>query len=544
MSQSRSFLVRRHFFAVLSAVLMGSCGLWAIALAGPAAAVLPSNCAQAGSTVTCTFSPGPEGTFAVPAGVGSVHVVAVGGAGGGSLGGSGGPGAQVSANLNVTPGSTLFVEVAIGGGASGSLDAAGGGGESDVRTCSAADAGCPAVGTAQDPRLVVAGGGGGAGAAASGGSGGAGGTGSTILCNPGTNGTAAGGAGNPGAGGSGGGCTGGGAGGAPGSGGIAGGAGTASSGGAGGTVRGGGGGAGFFGGGGGGSCGSTGICNGGGGGGGSSFGPPGSGFATAATGPSVAISYVAAAAQASPATLSFPTQPQSTLSAPRTVTVTNTGAGALVVTGLTFAGTDAQDYLITSNECLGPIAAGASCTIGVSFAPQQQGPSAATLQIASNDANSPASVTLSGTGGQLPQGPTGATGTTGQTGATGAIGATGATGAIGPRGPAGKIELVVCHKVTKTVTANGHKRRVTVQKCTTRLVSGTVKFTIDGGDLRATVSRAGVTYATGFAIPTGTGLWQLMLNHQIHRLRPGHYTLTLRTRHGKERIQRRQITIT
>ena len=121
----------------------------------------------------------------------------------------------------------------------------------------------------------------------------------------------------------------------------AGGAGTASSGGAGGTPRGGGGGAGFLGGGGGGSCGSTGGCNGGGGGGGSSFGPAGSGFATAATGPSVAISYVAAAAQASAATLSFPTQAHSTLSAPKTVTVTNTGAGAgaLVVTALTFAGT-------------------------------------------------------------------------------------------------------------------------------------------------------------------------------------------------------------
>jgi hypothetical protein len=181
---------------------------------------------------------------------------------------------------------------------------------------------------------------------------------------------------------------------------------------------------------------------------------------------------------------------------------------------------------------------------GARFAPQQQGPSAATLQIASSDPNSPASVTPSDTGGQLPQGPTGATGTDGQSGATGAIGATGATGAIGARGPAGKIELVVCHKVKKTVTTNRHKRRVTVQKCTTRLVSGTVKFTIGGNDLRATVSRAGITYATGFAIPTGPGLWQLMLNRPIHRLRPGHYTLALGTRHGSRRLQRRQITIT
>jgi hypothetical protein len=533
MSQSRSFLGRRSVGPF--AVMVGVCGLWAIALTGSAAAALPSNCAELGTTVTCTYAPGPQGTFVVPAGVGSVPVIADGGAGGGSLGGSGGRGAEVSADLNVTPGSTLFVEVGIGGGASGSGDAAGGGGESDVRACSIADSSCPAVGTARDSRLVVAGGGGGAGAAAGGGNGGAAGVGLTIPCNSGTNGTAAV-LGNVGAGGAGGGCTTGGAGGAPGSGGVAGGAGTASSGGAGGGPRGGGGGAGFFGGGGGGSCGSTGACNGGGGGGGSSFGPTGSVFATAITGPSVVISYTAAATHASPATLSFPTQPQSTLSAPQTVTVTNTGVAPLVVTGVTFAGTDLQDYVITSNGCLGPIAAGASCTLGVSFAPQQKGPSAATLQIVSSDPSSPASVTLSGTGGQLPQGPTGATGATGPTGAT---------GAPGPQGQAGKIELVVCHKVTKTVTTHGHKHKVTVQQCTTRLVAGTVKFTIDSDDLGASISRAGVIYATGLAVPTGSGRWQLVLTHQIHRLRRGHYTLTLRTRHGQRRIlERRQITLT
>jgi hypothetical protein len=522
---------------VLFAVLMGLGGLWAIVLTGSAAA-LPSGCVESGMTVTCTFSTaGSEGTFVVPAGVNSVHVVADGGGGGGSLGGSGGPGAQVSANLNVTPGSTLFTEVGIGGGAAGSFDAAGGGGESDVRTCSLADPNCPAVGSAQDPRLVVAGGGGGAGGAGGGGSGGAGGTGLNTFCNAGTTGTAGNG-GNQGAGGAGGGCTGGGTGGAPaGPGATAGGDGNASSGGAGGTIRGGGGGAGFFGGGGGGGCG--GICNGGGGGGGSSFGPAGSVFATAATGASVAISYATAAAQASPGTLSFPTQAQSTLSIPQAVRVTNAGPAPLVVTGLIFAGADPQDYLISSNGCLGPIAAGASCAVGVSFAPQEQGSSNASLVIASNDPASPATVTLSGTGGNLPQGQTG------QTGATGTTGATGATGAPGPQGSAGQIELVVCNKVTKTVTTHGHKHKVTVKKCTTRLVSGTVKFTIDGDDLRATLSRAHHVYATGVAVLTRAGRWQLVLTRQRRRLLSGRYTLTLRTLHGLRRIvQHTTITIT
>ena len=99
--------------------------------------------------------------------------------------------------------------------------------------------------------------------------------------------------------------------------------------------------------------------------------------------------------------------------------------------------------------------------------------------------------------------------------------------------------------MTKTVTTKAHKHKITVQKCTTRLVSGTVKFVIESEDLGATVSRAGVTFATGLAIPMGADRWQLVLTRQIHRLRPGHYTLTLRTRHGKRRIvELRQITIT
>ena len=306
---------------------------------------------------------------------------------------------------------------------------------------------------------------------------------------------------------------------------------------------GGGGGGGYWGGGGaGGGCGEGGF-----GGGGSSFGPADATFTNASqTGDGVVtISYVVGAAQASPPTLSFPTQAQSTLSAPQTVTVTNTGLGPLVVTGLTFAGTDPQDYLVTSNECLGPIASGAICAVGVAFAPQEQGASSATLQIATNDPNGPASVSLAGTGGQLPQGPPGPTGTTGATGQTGATGASGATGPTGAQGAAGKIELVVCNKVTKTTITHGKKHKTTVQHCRTRLVSGVVKFTIDSDDLGASVSRAGITYATGLAIPTGTDRWQLMLTRHLRKLRPGRYTLTLRSRHAGRRIlERRPITIT
>ena len=103
----------------------------------------------------------------------------------------------------------LFVEVGIGAGAGERMQPVEGG-ESDVRSCSITDGSCPAVGSTQDPRLLVAGGGGGAGAAGGGGSGGAGGTGPNTPCNPGARGTD-GAAGTVGFGGAGGGCTTGGA---------------------------------------------------------------------------------------------------------------------------------------------------------------------------------------------------------------------------------------------------------------------------------------------------------------------------------------------
>jgi hypothetical protein len=105
-------------------------------------------------------------------------------------------------------------------------------------------------------------------------------------------------------------------------------------------------------------------------------------------------------------------------------------------------------------------------------------------------------------------------------------------------------KLVVCTTVTKKTTKNGRKVAVEVLTCTTRRSSGTVKFTITSDELEANVSRAGVTYATGRAIPTGTDQRQLVLTRQIHPLRPGRYILTLRSPHGRSRIlERRLITI-
>ena len=168
------------------------------------------------------------------------------------------------------------------------------------------------------------------------------------------------------------------------------------------------------------------------------------------------------------------------LSGPLTLTVTNTGQQDLLISGLPFTGASAGDYIVSSNSCLGSVAPGESCQITAGFAPQGQGQRTATLRIASNDyANSPLQVPLSGTGGSLPKGSPGTPGQQGPPGQQGAPGQQGppgqqgSTGPPGPPGPTGNVELISCKTVTKTI--NGRRRKV--QKCTGRLVSGTVKFT-------------------------------------------------------------------
>ena len=82
-----------------------------------------------------------------------------------------------------------------------------------------------------------------------------------------------------------------------------------------------------------------------------------------------------------------------------------------------------------------------------------------------------------------------------------------------------------------------------MEKCSARLVSGTVKFTLHRGGVHASVSRAGVVYATGTAVAMGHGGWQLLLQ-QRRRTPAGRYTLTLRGhRVGSPTLRRTRITL-
>ena len=519
----------------------------AAACAGPGAGT-----AAAAVTATETFTtPGHSG-FTVPAGVTSITVTAIGAAGGsiifGGCIGAGGQGAQVTATMTVAPGEELRVGVGGVGGAGacgqpvGGAGGVGGGGRGgDVGTGNGGAApgaggggaslvGRPAVSPGFNPLLVVAGGGGGAGGFHGGDGGAAGASGEA-----GSNGAIGGGPGTATAGGGGGvsvncGDT------------TSGTNGEFGRGGAGGTsfpadpfndpggVGGGGGGGGWFGGGGGGA---TCLLNSGaGGGGGSSFVAEGVLTATPTAAPArVSITYAAPTADLSGQTISFAaTQPLGVVSPEQQVTLTNNGDAPLLVTRAALSGANPGDYVV-QNRCQAPVSPAGSCVLAVRFAPQAAGPRAASLTLQTNAATQPPPVTLSGTGGALPEGPAGPQGDTGAVGATGVGGAPGAAGAIGPQGLAGKngvVRLVTC----RTVRRNGRRRK----RCTTKNVSGPVTLTTPA---RAVIARRGVVYATGSAVRAGNG-WRLMVTGR-RTIAPGRYTLALRargvTRRTRIRIQ-------
>ncbi len=90
-----------------------------------------------------------------------------------------------------------------------------------------------------------------------------------------------------------------------------------------------------------------------------------------------------------------------------TATLMNTGTAALNVTGIAIGGSYASDYTQTNN-CGTSLAASASCSIVVTFAPTALGSAYATLTVATTATNTPLSITLSGysENGQLTLSPT------------------------------------------------------------------------------------------------------------------------------------------
>jgi len=106
------------------------------------------------------------------------------------------------------------------------------------------------------------------------------------------------------------------------------------------------------------------------------------------TGPAVSLS---------PTSLAFGNQPVGTSSTAQTVTLTNSGNATLSITSVAITGSNASDFAQT-NTCGSSVAAGASCTISVTFTPSASGSRTASVSISDNASGSPQAVSLSGTG--------------------------------------------------------------------------------------------------------------------------------------------------
>ncbi|HEY3971700.1 MAG TPA: choice-of-anchor D domain-containing protein [Candidatus Sulfotelmatobacter sp.] len=106
---------------------------------------------------------------------------------------------------------------------------------------------------------------------------------------------------------------------------------------------------------------------------------------------------IAASVVLSPASLTFATQTVNTTSAAQLVTLTNLGSEALAVTSITASAEYAQ-----TNNCGSSVAAGAACSITVSFTPTSTGTQTGTITIADSAAAGSQTVSLSGTGAGAP----------------------------------------------------------------------------------------------------------------------------------------------
>jgi hypothetical protein len=111
------------------------------------------------------------------------------------------------------------------------------------------------------------------------------------------------------------------------------------------------------------------------------------------------------AIQATPATLSFGEVGVGTSSSATVVTVTNPTAFGL--SNLAFATT--TGFSLANNTCAPTLGAGASCTVGVIFAPASSGAQTGSLTITSSTASASAVVSLAGTGLDFTLAPVGST---------------------------------------------------------------------------------------------------------------------------------------
>lgn len=99
-----------------------------------------------------------------------------------------------------------------------------------------------------------------------------------------------------------------------------------------------------------------------------------------------------------PSPLNFtPAQLVGTTSAAKPVTLTNTGTTLLTISSIGLTGPNANEFALVSNTCGASLAANASCTVNLTFAPTAAATSAASLSVTDNAPGSPQTVPITGT---------------------------------------------------------------------------------------------------------------------------------------------------
>ena len=99
----------------------------------------------------------------------------------------------------------------------------------------------------------------------------------------------------------------------------------------------------------------------------------------------------------SPTSLSFGNQPLNTTSAAQNITLSNTGNATLTISAVSITGTNPGDFAQTKT-CGTTLAAGANCTISVTFKPTSATARSASVSVTDNASGSPQAVSLTGTG--------------------------------------------------------------------------------------------------------------------------------------------------
>ncbi len=116
----------------------------------------------------------------------------------------------------------------------------------------------------------------------------------------------------------------------------------------------------------------------------------GAGSAQAAGTPAVSLS---------PTSLDFGSQANGTTSAAQTITATNTGTANLFFNNVAESGSFNLDYTIVNDGCIGlTLTPGQSCQTSVTFSPNNTGAMPESIVFTDNAANSPQTVSMTGTG--------------------------------------------------------------------------------------------------------------------------------------------------